>query len=140
MTQPPADLSPEQTETDESCVTETAWFTDAGKLCGELYELGHDHFRLAALETQRAGVSLVSMIVAGLVLAVLLNGIWFALMAVVVFVLIENGLATSNAILLAIACSLILVLILIAIMRHHSQYLKYPALSRPDTYSDVENL
>ncbi|WP_347986483.1 phage holin family protein [Methylomonas sp. AM2-LC] len=139
MTQPPAEKSAEQTATDDQCVTETAWLKQAGKLCGEIYELGHDHFRLAALETQRAGLSLVTIIVAGVLLAVVLNGIWFALMAVLVFVLIEIGIPTSHAILLAIACSLILILILIAVIRHHSQYLKYPALSRPDICSNEES-
>jgi hypothetical protein len=103
---------------------------DIQSLWYELRELSHDHFRLAALETQRAGVSLVSMIVTGVMLAFLMNAVWFGLMAAVVFSLIENGLETSSAILLAVAFSLLLMLILIGVIRRNSYYLQYPAIIR----------
>lgn len=103
---------------------------DALSLWDELRELSHDHFRLAALETQRAGMSLVAMLVLGLILAVLLNGVWLGLMTVVVFGLIENGVDISSAILIAIACCLMLALVLFIAIRRKSHYLLYPAVSR----------
>lgn len=97
---------------------------------GELRELGHDHFRLAALETQRAGMSLAVMLAMGIMLAVLLNMAWFGLMIAAVAGLIENGVVISSAILLAVACSLLLALILIGLIRRQSRYLRYPAILR----------
>ena len=104
--------------------------SDALSLWDELRELSHDHFRLAALETQRAGLSLVAMIVLGLMLAVLLNVVWFGLMTLLVFGLIENGVDIGSAILLAIACCLLLVLVLVIAIRRKSYYLQYPAVGR----------
>ena len=109
--------------------SETRLLDDALNLWIELRELSYTHFHLAALETQRAGVSLVTMMIAGIMLGVLLNVIWFGLMAVVVVGLTENGVTLNNAFLLAIDISLLLVLILIGIIRRASYYLKYPVIS-----------
>lgn len=122
------DQTSEQAASNGEPLSNADVLNDAQSLWYELRELSHDHFRLAALETQRAGVSLVSMIVAGVMLAFLLNGVWFGLMASVVFSLIENGVETSSAILLAVAFSLLLILILIGVIRRRSQYLQYPAI------------
>ncbi|TAL42515.1 MAG: phage holin family protein [Methylovulum sp.] len=103
---------------------------DAQSLWRELYGLGHDHFRLAALETRRAGESLVTMIVAGVMVAVLLNAAWLGLVAAAVLGLIEHGVAASNAILLAVACNLLLALIFYGLIRHKSHYLQFPAFLR----------
>ncbi|MGD0959372.1 MAG: phage holin family protein [Methylomonas sp.] len=103
---------------------------DAHTLWYDLRQLGRDHFRLAALETQRAGVSLIAMIVAGIMLAFLLNAVWFGLMAALVMALIENGVIASSAILLAVAFSLLLALVLIRLIRGKSRYLLYPAIQR----------
>jgi uncharacterized membrane protein YqjE len=118
---------------------------DALCLWDNLRELSHDHFRLAALETQRAGMSLVAMLVLGLMLAVILNAVWFGLMALLIFGLLENGVDVLSALLLAIACCLLLVLALVIAIRRKSYYLQYPAIGRslqssPNLVSDMENL
>jgi hypothetical protein len=116
----------EQPAESSAAVAETKLLQDAVVLWDELRTLGHAHFRLAALETQRAGLSLVTMLVAGIMLAVLCNVLWFGLMAVLVIGLLENGFSLNNALLLAVACSLLLMLILIGFIRHASHYLRYP--------------
>ncbi|WP_150047968.1 phage holin family protein [Methylomonas rhizoryzae] len=96
----------------------------------ELRGLSHDRLRLAALETQRAGLRLVDMLVAGVMAAALLFAAWLGLSAAAVLRLIENGMETSSALLLAVAGNLLLVLILAAAIRRNSCYLAFPALLR----------
>ncbi len=104
---------------------------DAQSLWYELRGLIHDRFRLAALETQRAGKSLVDMIVAGVMVAVLLIGAWLGLMTAAVLELVEHGVvATSSAILLAVASNLLIALILFGVIRRKSRYLQFPATLR----------
>lgn len=101
---------------------------DALSLWHELHELSHDHFLLAALETRRAGESLVTMLVAGIVLAFLLISAWLGLLAAAVLGLIENGMVASRAILLAVVFNLLLVLIVYGVIRRKSYYLQFPAI------------
>lgn len=111
-------------------VSSSGVLEDAQSLWLELRELFHAHFRLAALETRRAGESLVAMVVAGVMVAVLLNGVWLGLVAAAVLELVENGVATSSAILLAVAFNLLAALILLGLIRRKSRYLKFPAIQR----------
>jgi hypothetical protein len=99
---------------------------DVQSLWHELHGLTHDRFRLAALETQRAGKSLVIMIVAGAMIAVLLSCAWRGLVAAAVLGLVENGIVASIAIVLAVAFNLLLALILYGMIRRKSRYLKLP--------------
>ncbi len=103
---------------------------DARSLWHELLGLSHDRFRLAALETQRAGESLVAMIMTGVIVAILLSGAWLGLMAAVVAALVEHGVDVSSAILLAVAANLLLALILCVVIRRKSRYLQFPATLR----------
>ena len=52
---------------------------EAELLWCELRGLAHDHLQLAALETQRAGESLVTMIAVGMIVAGLLLSAWLGL-------------------------------------------------------------
>lgn len=92
----------------------------------EIKGLGHDHFQLAALEAQRAGQSLTNMLVFGIMLALLLNGVWIGLVAAAVLKMIENGISTSNAILLGVVGNLLLGLVCCIQIRRNSQYLQFP--------------
>ncbi len=124
------DETPRQTATRSDPVSDSSVLEDAQSLLHELLELTHDRFRLAALETRRAGESLVSMIMAGVLVAVLLSSAWLGLMAAVVLELINNGVVASSAILLAVAFNLLLALILCRVMRRKSRYLQFPATLR----------
>jgi len=124
------DEIPRQTATSGDQVSGSCVLEDAQSLWHELRELSQDRFRLAALETQRAGKSLVAMIVAGVMVAVLLSGAWLGLMAAAVLGLIANGVVASSAILLAVAFNLLLALILCGAIRRKSRYLQFPATIR----------
>jgi hypothetical protein len=103
---------------------------DAQALWHELHALIHDHLQLAALETRRAGESLVTMLIAGIMVAILLIGAWLGLGVAAVQWLIEQGMLASSAILLAVAVNLLVVLLLCAVIRNKSHYLQFPALLR----------
>lgn len=110
----------------------------------ELRALTGDRFRLAALETQRAGKSLVAMIVAGMMLAILLGGAWLGLMAAAVMALVGHGVAATDALLLAVASNLLCALILWGVIRRKSRYLGFPATLRslqalPEAAEDVKS-
>ena len=125
------DETPVQAETRSDPGSGSGMLEDAQSLWRELRGLTHERFRLAALETQRAGKSLVDMIVAGVVIGVLLISAWLGLMAVAVLELVEHGVvATSSAILLAVAFNLLIALVLFGVIRRKSRYLQFPATLR----------
>ena len=124
------DETPRQTATHSDPVSDSTLLEDAQSLLHELRGLTHDRFRLAALETRRAGESLVSMIMAGVMVAFLLSSAWLGLMAAAVLGLIDNGVVASSAILLAVAFNLLLALILCRVIRRKSRYLQFPATLR----------
>jgi uncharacterized membrane protein YqjE len=119
-----------QTATRGSPINGSGLLEDAQSLWHELHGLVHDRFRLAALETQRAGESLVAMFVDGVMVAVLLSGAWLGLMAAAVLELVDNGFAVSSAILLAVTFTLLIALILCGAMRRKRRYLQFPSTLR----------
>lgn len=115
---------------DGSHSQESSILTDAERLWSELQGLGYEHLQLAALETRRAGESLVAMLIAGIMLAVLLIGAWLGILVVATLALIAQGMIASQAILLAVAINLMLVLFLAGVLRRKSRFLQWPALLR----------
>ena len=94
----------------------------------ELRGLAHDHLQLAALETQRAGESLVTMITAGIMVAGLLLSAWLGLVGAAVLALTSHGvMASGSALLLAVAVNLLLALLLGGVIRRRSHDLRFPA-------------
>ena len=71
---------------------DTGFSENAQVLWHDLRGLAHDHLQLAALETQRAGKSLINMVVYGVAAAILLVSAWLGLMAAGVLWLIAGGL------------------------------------------------
>ncbi len=124
------DEPPGQTTTRGDPMSSSGVLEDVQSLWYELRGLTHDRFRLAALETQRAGESLVAMIVAGVMLAILLSGAWLGLMVAVVLWLVEHGLAASSGLLLAVAVNVLVVLIPYAVILRKRRYLRFPATLR----------
>lgn len=98
----------------------------------ELRELNFLHLRLATLEVQQAGHSLVIMIIAGVMIAILLSAAWLGFLAVVILTLSRYEILTDNIVLvlLTVALNLLLVLILVGVMRSKSYYLRFPATVR----------
>jgi hypothetical protein len=108
---------------------------DVRLLWVELCGLTHDHLKLVSLEVKRAGRSFVSMMVAGLIMAVLLISVWFGLMAAAALALIESNIVgVIEAILLIVAANLAVVLLLLVFIRHKSRYLLFP-----DTVRSLRN-
>jgi hypothetical protein len=103
---------------------------DAESLLNELRGLAHDHLNLAALEVKRAGNGLVTMIAAGIIVAVLLVSAWIGLLAAGILWLTELGLKPMFAVLLAVGVNFVLALILYVIIRRQSDYLRFPETIR----------
>jgi hypothetical protein len=93
----------------------------------DLRGLTHDHLKLAALEARRAGNSLAGMVIAGVVMAVLLIGVWVGLMAAAALALIQSNIVGDiEAILLVAAVNLVVALLLFWYIRRKSRYLLFP--------------
>ena len=122
--------TPGQAATQSEPLSGSGVLDDAQSLWHELRGLSVDRLRLAALEMQRAGDSLVAMLIAGIMIAGLFTAAWLGLMAAAVLMMIDNGVTASSAILLAVAFNLLLALILFGVMRRKSRYLQFPATFR----------
>lgn len=96
----------------------------------EVRGLAYDHLQLAALETKLAGESLVSMIAAGVVVAVLLVTAWLGLVGAGVLLLIHSGMLASLAMLMAVALNVVVAFVLFGIIRSKSQNLRWAATLR----------
>ena len=103
---------------------------EAKSLWHELRGLAHDQLALAALEVKLAGETLVTMIAAGVMAAVLLVSAWRGLIGAAVLWLIGIGVAPSIATLLAVAANLVAALFLYALIRRQSRRLQFPSTLR----------
>jgi Putative Actinobacterial Holin-X, holin superfamily III len=109
------DEAPGQTTAKNDAASPPSVLEDTQALLAELRGLGFDHLRLAALETQRAGESLVSMVMAGVMVAILLMAAWLGLLAALVLWVMFN-------LLLALLCC--------GVIRRKKRYLHYPSTLR----------
>lgn len=123
---------PEATATDQPPEKESGLLDDVHLLWRELAELRHVSFRLFALEAQRAGMSLVTMVIAGLLIAILLSVVWLGLVAAAMLTLKYYDLVTDDIklILLAVLINALMVLVLTVVIRSKSFYLRFPATIR----------
>jgi hypothetical protein len=103
---------------------------DVKSLWSEVRGLTYDHLQLAALETKLAGESLVSMIAAGVIVAVLLVTAWLGLVGAAVLALIDSGMLASIAMLLAVLINIIVAGVLFKVIAMKSQNLRWSATLR----------
>ena len=104
---------------------------EAKLLWQELRGLAHDRLELAALETQRAGESLVAMVVAGMLVAGLVLSAWLGVLGAAMLALISLGImATGSALLLAVSLNLVIALMLWRHIGRLSHDLRFPANGR----------
>ncbi len=96
----------------------------------ELLGRVHDHLNLAALETRLAGRSLVVMMAAGVMVAVLLISAWLGLLAAAILWLVGLGVALSLAMIVAVAANLVAAAMLVGLIRRQSHHLRFPATLR----------
>lgn len=122
----------EATATDQPPEKEPELLDDVHLLWRELTELRHVSFRLFALEAQRAGMSLVTMVIAGLLIVILLSVVWLGLVAAAMLTLKYYDLVTDDIklILLAVLINALMVLVLMLVIRSRSYYLRFPATIR----------
>lgn len=121
---------PEQTAKAGDPLNDAGVLEIAQLLWDELRELSVDRLRLATLEMQRAADGLVSMVISGVMIAVLLLSAWLGALAAAVLVLIENGFTASDTILLAVAVNLFLTLILFAAIRRKRRFFQFSSTLR----------
>jgi len=109
---------------------EAGLLENAEALWRELRGALHDQFQLAALETQRAGRSLADMLACAVAAALLLVSAWLGLMGAFVLLLIDVGVHAGLALLIAVALNVGGALVLLALIRHSSAQLAFPATRR----------
>lgn len=96
----------------------------------ELRGLVHDGLTLAALETRQAGRGLVTMVIAGVGIAVLVISAWLGLLGAAVLGLIGIGVNAGIAMLLAVAANLVLAAVLYQVIRRQSRHLHFSSTLR----------
>ena len=128
--QPAANSSSSAEAPDDGSHSQTGLLEDVKSFWHELHGLTHDHLHLAALETKLAGESLVKMILAGVMVAVLLVTAWLGLIGALVLLLINHGVIASIAMLLGVALNLLAAYLLYGVICRKSHYLKWPATIR----------
>jgi hypothetical protein len=82
------------------------------------------------LETQRAGKSLVNMVVCAVAAAILLVSAWLVLMGALALGLIALGLNAGSALLVVAALNVGAARVLFVMIRRSSQTLRFPATVR----------
>jgi hypothetical protein len=100
---------------------------EARRIWRELSGLARDQLQLAVLETRLAGISLVTMIAAGVMVAVLLVSAWLGLIAAVILLLVGSGLAVGIALALGVVANLLLALLLASVIKTKSEDLRWVA-------------
>ena len=103
---------------------------DAKSLWREGSALFQDRLQLAALETRLAGESLVTMIVAGVIVAVLVVAAWLGLVGAAIVLLVGFGVGAGTALLLGVLVNLAVALALCQLIRGKSRHLLWSATLR----------
>ena len=104
---------------------------EANLLWQALRGLAHDRLELAALETQRAGESLVAMVVAGMLAAGLILSAWLGLLGAAIVALTGLGvMEIGSALLLTVPVNLVVALILWRVIGRLSHDLRFPSNAR----------
>ncbi len=141
------DETREHADTQQPSENESGVADDIQSLWRELRELNHFSFRLAALEAQQAGIGLVSMIVAGVIAAIVISAAWLGLLAAAMLALKKYGILTDDILLVLLTVILngLLILVLWGVIRSKSYYLRFPATVRslrrkPDGYLKREKM
>lgn len=75
--------------------------TRAGNLIRDFREIASDHFELAVLEAQQAGIGLAKMLFAAVVIAILLVTAWLALVASAIVWATSEGVSWTGALVVA---------------------------------------
>lgn len=105
--------------------------TDAAATLGTTAgAIAQNLLRLLALESQRAALSLSTMVCLGVIAALLLSSTWLLLLAAAAIWLVGLGLSWELALLAAAALNLGLSAVLFSVIRRLSQHLRFRATRR----------
>lgn len=102
----------------------------ARALLQQVLGLVHDQLQLAALETRLAGQSLVAIVAAGVMVALLVVSAWLGLMAAATAGLVGTGFPIGLAILMGVGVNLALTVLLFVFIRYKSRHLLWSASLR----------
>jgi len=103
---------------------------DAHSMWQELSGIAHDRLLLAALETRLAGESLVAMIVAGVMAAVLLVTAWLGVIIAAILALVGTGVTAGLAVMIGVTANVLIALWLYVVIRRKSRNLQWAASLR----------
>jgi len=117
-------------ESPAATAADTGLLEIARGLWHDLRGLAHDHLQLAALETERAGRTLVNMVCYAVAAAILLVTAWLGLMGAGAMLLIGAGLHPGAAVLLVAALNVAAAYVLFSMVRRASRHLRFPATVR----------
>lgn len=105
--------------------------TDAAATLGTTAgAIAQNLLRLLALESQRAALSLSTMVCLGVIAALLLSSTWLLLLAAAAIWLVGLGLSWELTLLAAAALNLGLSAVLFSVIRRLSQHLRFRATRR----------
>jgi len=96
-------------------------------LWGEIQGILHDHLQLAALETRRAGESLVAILACAVVAGVLAASAWLGVVGVLALLLAHAGLPPAASLALVVLVNLLGVLFALLTIRRRGRQLGFPA-------------
>ncbi len=120
----------EAPQTDVGGRLEPGFVDNAVAVWNDLKSLAHDHLELAALETKRAGESLVMIVVFGIVAAILVVTAWMGLVAALVLWLVTRELSVWIAILIGVLVNLAAAGGLVFAIKSRTTALRFPATVR----------
>lgn len=106
-------------------------FSNASALIADYRALATSYFKLAALETKKAGESLVLIVALGIITGVLAVTSWLAMVAAATLALIEfTVLSPSGAIFCMAAINIVIALGLLFVIFRQSRALLFSAITR----------
>lgn len=127
---PPAERPADSALAQEAPGDASGLLEDAKDLWNELRGLTHDQFQLVTLELKLAGESLVMMIAAAVMAAVLVVSAWLGVVTAAVVGLIDVGIEPVTALLSGVVFNIVAAALLVLVIRRRSRYLQFPATRR----------
>lgn len=124
--------SPPAAESPDSALTagDAGLIENAQILWNDFRKLTYNHLQLITLEIQKAGESLVSMLVYGIVLSVLIICSWLGVLGAMAMWLIEQDVMISTALLLTVLLNLLGIFVVMIAIRKKSLSLRLPVTMR----------
>lgn len=123
-------VSPESPPEHAPAVPASSFLNDAGELTRELRQMLHDQLELAALETQLAARTAITMIALAIVMGLLLVSVWLALVGAGAMALIYFGLSAVMAMIVVAILNLAGAGLAYVLLRHKARSLGWPVTLR----------